>query len=469
MRHLIKKIVWLLLAIYCISCENDTNPDSLFEKAPTKRIESKIEEVNTLLKSAENGWKFVYFPNDSQVGGFTYVFRFLEDNKVEIKSDFDDDTSFETSSYEINLGSTIQLTFNERSKVHDLASGDVVPDDSLIGEGYFGNFQFLVQEIKTDTIILRDVRLLDDNLVSKQPDIKLSRMTTEDINIIEQNRAVLSKLNDRLESPDGSVFLAFEKRFNGANELFTGTRFDLLRRIILATDKDGVNETFAFNLTPNGIAFNKPIKVLNTEIFNLDLQESGSDLFIGGNEADNKSIHIAFLDKPLILTDDNKEMISGLNNVYGYIDENLNTSTSKAFQALVKQTNENLNSLNFKLIRVQFHYNVNDPSDDEANPNRNNFIQYLIQDLDDDSRIVRIIHYVNVDSKTKSILKFSATGDWGLNLSVAPLFSAIDDVLTDSDGLYIIKESYTVRFPNTIWSFTSVKTPSIQVVSYSFQ
>jgi hypothetical protein len=64
-------------------------------------IERKTKELNDLLESSEFGWKAIYFTDTTQLGGFTHVFKF-KNGSVDMASDYDNDTSVNTSEYSIN-------------------------------------------------------------------------------------------------------------------------------------------------------------------------------------------------------------------------------------------------------------------------------------------------------------------------------------------------------------------------------
>ena len=77
-----------------LACSVDN--DYIFDDISTHRLNQFIDECNEELVTAEHGWKFVYYPDTTQYGGFTFLMRFSdneEGKRVEMQSDLNDSTS----------------------------------------------------------------------------------------------------------------------------------------------------------------------------------------------------------------------------------------------------------------------------------------------------------------------------------------------------------------------------------------
>ena len=101
LKSIFNYILVAILAIQLVSCDNKETLESPFGATPAERLDAKQKELNDLLESSEFGWKAVYFTDVTQLGGFTHVFKF-KDGKVDMASDFDDDTSVYSSEYSIS-------------------------------------------------------------------------------------------------------------------------------------------------------------------------------------------------------------------------------------------------------------------------------------------------------------------------------------------------------------------------------
>ena len=85
-----KNLIYLFIAasmMLVTACSDDD--EYVFSELPSERIEAFQKECQTTLRGATDGWKLVYYPQKGVYGGFTFVFRFSEKNRVEMISDFE--------------------------------------------------------------------------------------------------------------------------------------------------------------------------------------------------------------------------------------------------------------------------------------------------------------------------------------------------------------------------------------------
>jgi len=81
MKHKINKLYFGILVLFALafSACSDNDPKELFDDNPSTRIDDQIDLVRNTLLSAKDGWKVTYFTNDIQLGGFTYLIKFLDE------------------------------------------------------------------------------------------------------------------------------------------------------------------------------------------------------------------------------------------------------------------------------------------------------------------------------------------------------------------------------------------------------
>ncbi len=150
--RVLKGVLGLFLLTAVISCNKDD--ESIFDKTATERLSAQEAELRGALDSSEYGWKLVYFTDDTSLGGFTFLFDFIDENNVRMVSDFDDETLTPlTSEFEIQLRSTTSLVFVTNNHIHKLSD----PIDSPVetAKGYKGDFQFRYYGKTEDEIIFR--------------------------------------------------------------------------------------------------------------------------------------------------------------------------------------------------------------------------------------------------------------------------------------------------------------------------
>ncbi|PQJ78985.1 DUF4302 domain-containing protein [Polaribacter porphyrae] len=155
--NLLKAWLCIILVSFVFSCQENT-PEELFTEPPTKRLNSKEQEVRNLLKASKDGWKVTYFTDSTKLGGYTFLFDFEDDKIVKMASDFKNNLTAKKSEYDIVVGSTIKLSFTTKNVIHDLSDSDLYPDSDFIGQGYKGDFEFLYYGKDGEDLIFRTNR-----------------------------------------------------------------------------------------------------------------------------------------------------------------------------------------------------------------------------------------------------------------------------------------------------------------------
>lgn len=189
---LMRGTIAVALLGFLSSCNSD-NFESNFEDGPAKRTEKRVNELRESLTSSNEGWKMIYFTDDTMLGGFSYLFRF-EGNKVTTVSDVDAYNVYDwsrnplierTTNYTINAkSSAVNLLFDEATYIHLLSDNSNYPSNDLKGKGYKGDFQFLYYGTDAEGI----------NFLTPREGIKLKmvKATSEDWTNFATNRSLMT-------------------------------------------------------------------------------------------------------------------------------------------------------------------------------------------------------------------------------------------------------------------------------------
>jgi hypothetical protein len=450
-KNIFKYILLAFVALYMGSCSNNTDAEQLFDQTPTERLNAQKAELNNVLLTSEFGWKAVYFTDDSQLGGYTHLFKFSPGNKVEMASDFDADTKTYTSDYNVVLGSTVSLLFDTYNRIHLLSDSNSFPKPALRGKGYLGDFQFLYYGQENGDIIFKSNRLVRE--------VRFVKATAQDWADLPKNIAMIPNvvgassrpLFRLLETNDGKTIKQFDFNFSAA------TRFVAANSIEAGSS---ATNNFGIGYTPTGIVVSPAVEVggqkLATFVYN-DANGSFTATGTGGVTAT-----IKYSNTPLVLTDDYKLLLPGSgNNVYAHM-YNLTkpeAENSELFLTLLKNVETVTGAT---LTRIQPWFN---------NPDGSNYIEYRFGDATG-ATIARRYHYFTLASDaTKKTITLSS-GVWksstapGAPIIATPSFlKELDDQFMSPQGLYFARSPISSY---KAYTFTSTTTP-FRMVAYSFQ
>lgn len=136
-------ILFTILSCIFYSCQTD---EKEFDKTPTQRKRQAIETLNSELVNNKAGWLVLYFPKTDSLlfsnlgdkikdsyqystdrygyGGVCFTMRFLQQGKVEMRADMDQQSisTTTTSEYKIGANSSTQLTFLTTNYIHKLVN-----------------------------------------------------------------------------------------------------------------------------------------------------------------------------------------------------------------------------------------------------------------------------------------------------------------------------------------------------------
>lgn len=194
----VKYIVGFFILTAFLSCNEDDN--TLFDQSPRERLQSRIEEYQNVLTSAENGWVTTYRP-DKAFGYFHLWFQFNKDGTVHTLSDiplvnnriggsgifapqpgFYKDT---TTGYRVSSQNSVDLVFENNMALHYLYSLTI--QRRLAGSPK-PEFEFYITRATSEEVVLESKT--DSGKGGKEKtQMILKRATPEDKEKVEKSYA----------------------------------------------------------------------------------------------------------------------------------------------------------------------------------------------------------------------------------------------------------------------------------------
>lgn len=452
-KNTFKFLIIAFLATQLGACDKN-EAEQKFDKTPTERINAKKKELNDVLLSSEYGWKAVYYTDNTQLGGFTHLFKFSADGKVDMASDFDSDTNIYNSDYSIEIGSTVSLLFSTKNRIHLLSDSNNYPTAGLKGKGYKGSFQFLYYGQENGEIIFKTNRGFQE--------LHFVKATAEDWTDLELNTEMAQNV---IGSDERSLFRLLE--INDGTDIHildfnyaSNTRFATANSI-----EHGYNISYNMGIafTKTGITVSPAVVVKDQELTEFIYDDSTGNFTATGTNGVSASIK--YSDKPLILTDDYKLLLpGGGNNVYAYMRgfTEFEGPNSALFLSLLGDIEKDSG---VPLIRAQFWFNNTDGT---------NYVEYR---SGDDQTEVRYYHYFTIEAddvnKTVTFIPGiwksstnaageSGTAPEGPTISRPSFLEALDDEFMNPNGLYFA-EIPTIGYRG--YTFASTTSPFRMVVS----
>ncbi|MCD0476379.1 DUF4302 domain-containing protein [Flavobacterium sp. EDS] len=431
-KNIFSYLIVAIFALQLVACTN-TDTEQKFDQTPTERTNAQKKELNDLLLSSEYGWKAIYFTDSTQLGGFTHLFKFLPNGKVNMASDFNTDTKMYNSQYEIQLGSTVSVVFTTASRIHLLSDSNNFPTAALRGKGYLGDFQFLYYGQDKEDIIFRTNRTVQE--------LRFVKATAEDWSDLNKNAITLNNINGTATSPlfrllvtnDGTATHNFDFDFN------TNARFGEATSLDPTYDE---SYNFGFSYTPTG-AIAKPAVVVKGQKLANFIFDSVNNSFVATG-SDGVSATIKYTNTPPTLTDDYKVLLPGkVGARFGYFPDDLTAGASTNSQFFIDELAKINASLpdGITLGSVQLY----------LNHSLGNFIYYTFNGRS------AVFHYIDVEEDAvgkKIIFKHKSWN--GNTTSAAPSFLAsFDKNLVNASGVYVKKENFRLTYANSVYTFTS--------------
>jgi hypothetical protein len=454
-KNICKYLTVAFLAMQLVACDK-MDTEQKFDQTPTERLNAQKKELKDLLLSSPQGWKAVYFTDNTQLGGYTHLFKFSADGKVGMASDFDADAKEYQSEYDIVLGSTVSLLFNTNNRIHLLSDSNNFPSPDLKGEGYKGDFQFLFYGVENGEIIFKTNRSFQE--------VRFVKATAQDWTDLPKNTAMIRNvigassrpLYRLLETNDGKTIRKFEFNFSVATRFATAYSIE---------PGSSANINFGIGYTPTGIVVNPAVEVGGQKL-SIFVYNDADGIFTATGTG-GVTATIKYNSTPLILTDDYKILLPlNANMVYGHDRSilNLASTNSALFLTLFKNVETTLPAGTI-MTRVQPWFNT--PS--------GSYIEYRL--VSATGVITRIYHFFTLTSDAqKRTITLNATTTWKSGstfanaTAIAPpaYLKNLDDQLINPEGLYFKKEKFTVGATNAVFTFANVS-GTFRMTTWAFQ
>jgi len=432
-KHIYNYLMIALAAVLLASCSSP-EVESKFDQNATERIAGRQKELNDLLLSSSEGWKAVYYTDSTQLGGWTHLFKFLPEGKVDMASDFNSDTGTYRSQYEIQMGSTVSLVFTTKNRIHLLSDAANYPTAGLLAKGYLGDFQFFYYGQKDGDILFKTNR--NGHM------LRFVKATAKDWTDLPNNTPIIKNITGDMFSPlfrlleinDGSTVKSYDFDYNTNARFGTGYSLD-----------PAVNQSYdlAFSFNPTGAFSKLPLDVKGQKLTDF-VYESATNNFVAKG-TNGVSATIKYTTVPPIVTDDYRNFLSGKGNpqmVIGYIAANLYSAptTSEYFKFLINKVNATLPAAQ-SIARVQIVFN---------NVPNGTYIQYQFN-----GGKATIVHWLT--TKEDAVNKTIVLMDDGWNTAAAgrAFLTDLDKEFLTPKGFYIKKENFKITYTNVIYTMTS--------------
>lgn len=236
-----KKTLYILflLSVTFASCVQDV--DDVYNKPVSIRVEEAVQEYQDLLMSSEQGWLMEYYPHSKQqYGGYLFVMKFEQDDKVTISTDaFGDPGETAESLFSIKKDIGPTLNFDSYNELFHYFSDPDFAVGAGTGNGFEGDYEFLLRSHTENEIILRGKKTKNY--------IRMTRLTTPGAPLlasairIDQEMAALQGVLGFSGMVDGKKLTAVYE----SQRKFTVTY-------------DGESTSVPFLMTNTGIQFYQP-------------------------------------------------------------------------------------------------------------------------------------------------------------------------------------------------------------------
>lgn len=426
----------LLLLLIFVSCNRNNDIDN-FKETPAERLSKTNAELKDALTSSKDGWKIMYFTDNREFGGFTYLMSFTPEGKVKMVSDFDKASLVpETSDYEIQSSYAPALVFTTRNKIHQLSDSNNSPGRQE-GAGYRGDFEFVFDRIdEKGDIYFRTAR--------SNVGVVFTKAKAEDWNSLSKN---FTTEESALKGPESPFFGALEIKEGDKIQSYSFSYNAKTRFITLtsANSQSPFNTKYGVGFKENSIILSPAVKVGNEELSELVYDSTNKAYIAKGKQGE---VILKFVDKPVDPAQFGlgKEILEGKSLYIAYIkssnDKDPNGTTANA----INVTNNILNANKNPISRIYLKFNY---------PERGqlvNKIEYMFTN----NQVIS--HYVDIvkGENNAVILKNKA---WS-STPVLESLKTVDGYLLDPQGLLLKSESYRIEYSNSVVTLKAVSSLS---------
>ena len=453
------RIVWFFSMLVVFSCQ-DYNVEEVFDKSAAERSQESINNLRDLLKSSEHGWTVSYKPSQDETGYYQFVFKFMKDSVVEVASDFSPaDLTPKTSNYDVLLGSTTKLSFSTYSSLHKLSDSNFSPIPGNGGAGLKGDFEFLYYGTTEEgDIIFRTNRTQDTLIFHKANANSIADLATSYDNLPKLTGG--TSVYRALEEINGSDVVEGQSSF-----AFPYNARVISIRSVIETEEDGeIVKSFdadyitGYGLTPEGIFLDSVKRADGSSVKHVVFQfDTDEGRFISMLN-DGSKLAIGDIYAPIIPVDGQKYFLNAAltsNLFFSFGDPDMGPLTTDAFNELYLAAAPIGLTASFRLY-YQLPFG-GDSIDYAFLPGTASVINGNVRQL---------LNYEDLGDR----LVMTTNGFRDANSAIKPeneaLYNQFMDVLTDPDGWYVENLGRATRFTNLVFTFTSVKDPSIRIGFY---
>ncbi len=239
-------VLFFIVAAAISSCKKENDP--VFDKSPDERLKEKLDAYQAQLSGAQNGWKGLLITNGGSGSTHSFYFKFNNDNRVVMLSDFDSlsAVTLKESSYRLKALQQPSLLFDTYSYLHVLSDPDNTVNGGVRGGGLLSDFEFYFDSTSTDTI----------KLVGRQNG---SRLTLTRATQAEADAYNTGQLAAGLSL---NKILTYFKRLTIGTQLYDVKIDPVNKQFIFSwLDGSGNLQTFAtgYYLVAGGVVFTKPL------------------------------------------------------------------------------------------------------------------------------------------------------------------------------------------------------------------
>lgn len=453
------KIIWiftLFISFMFSSCNEDNGTEELFGESVNERLDEQKSELKDLLTSSEQGWKMLYFTNDQEFGGFTFLMKFKEDNTVEMTSDVNDDTAVLSGKYTIELGSTVKLNFTTYNHIHKVT--DAYEPSGLRGKGYEGSAEFLYYGNENGEINFRSVKGVGEERITFQ------KATEEDWNnLIAENLENQSRLSG---TPYDPVYRGLKLTVNGEETIYPFS-YDALKRYVdisgLTSEGKIVDRSYGVGFVGNGFIASPELNIGDRSF---SYFEWNGELNKYQSVNDNAEAELLFLDTPVLISDDYllvNNNAGGGHRMFSFTIEYpylIDTPyTSAHFLELFYEARQNYintqNGREFYRFYIEFTEGTNEGR-----------VRYRYYSGSSSFYLYHKFTYAIVDKKV--VLSDDGWESTNYSDSREEALAPVDQLLFNPEGFYVelVQEKY--NFSNPVYTFTSAADTSIRFPSWSY-
>lgn len=477
MKQLINYKIFGILLVSLLLLTNCSNDDSqVFNEAPSLRVDARVNELKSLLLSqSNNGYKAVYFTKNDQRGGFTLFMKFNADGSVRQTSDFDDNTALANSSYDVSLGSTVELVFTTRNHITKGTDPETVVEvinGRAAPQGFYGTSVFQFFKNDNGVLTFRDVRNRNTAFLTLTPTefTDFDAQSVASVNQSLQNRKDLTTV----DCETGSVFSVLSLTINdaeGSNRYNLNYEDNIFYAKPSRFGAGGVVELtpeFGIAFLEDGLQVSPALKVgaHTFENFTLNTTATGRQYVATVNGA------TATISDVRVSAPTGEDILDLPGSIYFYdTADGTNPLLSPCFQELViDQINTNLdNLLGPGAFRFSFFAFFLDFTSDACN----NQLSIWIQDAAGNAPIrVNYCYTRAVIANNKLTQSYVESFDTGTSLFLEDALMPLIQFFNSSEGLLYTNEG-TFRasinnYTNLSGSFTSLDDESLRAYGLFF-